>query len=238
MIDVPGIQRDLTIVQLSDMHLGPVFGTERLAAILAKVRGIAPDLLVLTGDILDADITMADARTYIDTLSTLKTRCGTLAVLGNQEGYVGIDEVSEMFRAAGIRLMRDTLVTLEDGVQIAGVDDYGAARDLSNRRRLNALLEERAVQRPLVLLAHDPTFFEDEADRGVLMQLSGHTHGGQVAPISLLARLKFKHISGLYRHNGSFIYVSNGLGTRGPLMRLLSRSEIVVIQLRGNRVRP
>jgi predicted MPP superfamily phosphohydrolase len=220
------------------MHLGPVFGAERLGTVMTTVRQIRPDLIVLSGDIIDGDISARYAEEYLDSLSTLRSRHGTIAVIGNHEEYFGINRISELYKTDGIQLMRDTLVTLGDEIEVAGVDDYGAARDLSNRRKLNNVIAGRASGLPLILLGHDPTFFEDEAERGVVLQLSGHTHGGQFVPLNILARLKFKHISGLSMHKRSYLYVSNGIGTRGPLMRLLARSEISVIQLRGPHNRP
>ena len=237
-IEIPGLTRNLTIVQLSDMHLGPVFGAERLGTVMTTVRQIRPDLIVLSGDIIDGDISARYAEEYLDSLSTLRSRHGTIAVIGNHEEYFGVNRISELYKTDSIQLMRDTLVTLGDEIEVAGVDDYGAARDLSNRRKLNNVIAGRASGLPLILLGHDPTFFEDEAERGVVLQLSGHTHGGQFVPLNILARLKFKHISGLSMHKRSYLYVSNGIGTRGPLMRLLARSEISVIQLRGPHNRP
>jgi predicted MPP superfamily phosphohydrolase len=237
-IEIPGLQRNLTIVQLNDLHLGPVFGVGRIGTIMTAVRRINPDLLALVGDIIDADIKAEQVKEYIDSISSFRGRWNTIAVLGNNEEYFGIDAIADLFRGAGIKLLRDTLITLNEEVQVAGVDDYGLARDLSNRRRLNAVIEGRQSKLPLVLLGHDPTFFEEEAETGVALQLAGHTHGGQVFPLQIFAKMKFNFVSGLYTLRNSSLYVSNGSGTKGPLLRLFARPEISVIDLRGTHNQP
>jgi len=227
----PG-NRPLRIVQVSDVHLGLLVGPRRLGTILARVREAEPDLLVATGDMLDA---VGD---HLEPLAAqwreINPRLGKFAITGNHEYYNGVPGAIAFLEGAGFRVLRDETVVLP-GVNLIG-KEYRAPRGLpgapSRLRPLTELVPEGAPGLFTLLLNHIPTGFEEEAaPLGVDLQLSGHTHDGQMFPFRWLVRLSFKHLAGLSRQGDSLLYVSRGTGTWGPPLRFLAPPEVTLIEL-------
>lgn len=210
-----------TVVQVSDLHLGVTVGMGRLRELVDKVNGLEPDLIVFTGDTMDPGFREEEAAVAL--LSGLKARMAKLAVLGNHETYHGVDEAKGLYDRCGIRLLRDEVVMLPNGVQVAGLDDL---RDTSVLSRLDKA-------KPSILLSHYPRVFDQAAERGVGLTLSGHTHGGQVFPFHVFVKWANKYLYGLYAKGESKLYVTSGAGSWGPPMRLGTRSELPRILLTG-----
>jgi predicted MPP superfamily phosphohydrolase len=166
----------------------------------------------------------------------LQGRDGVYFVTGNHDHFSGADAWTRQLEGLGITVLRNRRVRLERAgaaFELAGVDDFGSARRRQRAQRdLEDTLEGWDGACPLVLLAHDPRSFELAKERGVALQLSGHTHGGQLWPFNALVRLQTRFVAGVYRHGGSTLYVSRGTGFWGPPMRLLSPAEITEIVLR------
>jgi len=234
-----------SIVQLSDLHIGQFVQEPELAAAVALVRTARPDLIVLTGDLVDHDPRFAEwLGRFARRLEPL-ARHGVAAVSGNHDYYAGIEPVLTALRRGGARVLRNEALVLGDpgaGVALLGVDDVRAARipgehgpDLSRAvASLPALGGRAAPARdlPRVLLCHNPVYFE-EARGQVGLQLSGHTHGGQVNPLVRPADWVLRHgwIAGLYEAQGSSVYVNRGFGTAGPPARVGSPPEVTRIVL-------
>ena len=230
-VALPGLPRELdgfTVVQLSDLHLGVTVPLAKFARIVAQVSSLQPDLVVLTGDILDAGLNDEDGFARIG--SGLKARCGTLAVLGNHEFYHGTAASARAFSAMGARLLRDEIVALPGGLQVAGVDDLRTS-GLSSRD-VSEVLAKLDPSKPSLYLSHQPLYFEAAAKAGVGLMLSGHTHQGQIFPFGFIVRLVYPNFHGLYRQGASALYVTSGTGQWGPPMRLFTRAEIVRFTLR------
>ena len=212
-----------TLVQLTDVHIGPMLGREFAEGVVRQVNALAPDLIVITGDFVDGRL--SELRPHIEPFRDLRARDGVFSVTGNHEYYWDPEPWLDHIRSLGIRVLRNEHVTIADAFQLAGVDDSSAAEDLPRA------LAGRDPALPLVLLAHHPRTIVRAAPAGVDLQLSGHTHGGQLLPLGWLSRLFDPHISGLARFGTTWLYVSEGTGYWGPPMRVGTTQEITAITL-------
>jgi predicted MPP superfamily phosphohydrolase len=225
----PGVDR-LRVVQISDVHLGLIVREERLSLILEKVRAEAPDILVSTGDLVDGQID--DLTRVAGLLRGIEARYGKYAVTGNHEYYAGLEEALAITGLAGFRVLRDEAVTVAGMINIAGVDypsRQGTRRGAGADEK--ALLSGLPADRFTLLLKHAPHVGRGSPGRFDL-QLSGHTHMGQIFPFSLMTRIRYPRIAGYYGlENGSGLYVSRGSGTWGPPIRFLAPPEVTVVDL-------
>ncbi len=244
---LPGLSRafdGFSIVQLSDLHIGQFVHDAELAAAEELVRSTRADLIVLTGDLVDHDPRFAERLGRFARRLQPLARYGVAAISGNHDYYAGIEPVVDALRRGGARVLRNEAVVLGDaaaGVALLGVDDVRAPRfgehgpDVA--RAVDALprLGGRtapARDLPRVLLCHNPVYFE-AAQGHVGLQLSGHTHGGQVNPLVRPADWVLRHgwIAGLYEAQGSRLYVNRGFGTAGPPARVGAPPEVTRIVL-------
>jgi predicted MPP superfamily phosphohydrolase len=240
--DLPAPLAGLRIVQLSDLHVGLSMRAPKLRRMVERVNALEPDLIVITGDIFDYD------PAYIEEgcleLAKLAARHGVFAILGNHDVYTGADAVAAgIAQLTSIRLLRDDFALAfadPSGARlwIAGIDDPG--RDWTERDAEHPALERLAREMPReparILLAHRPSWFAQAADLGFPVVLSGHTHGGQIAPPGPfrhwnVARLIAHWTRGRFELDGSVLYVNRGLGVVGPPVRLNCSREIALLRL-------
>jgi predicted MPP superfamily phosphohydrolase len=212
-----------TIVQLTDVHIGTTIGREFAELLVQRVNELRPDLIVITGDLVDGRL--SELRPHIEPLRGLRARDGVYAVTGNHEYYWDVEPWLQHLRSLGIKLLRNEHVTVGDTLELAGVDDVSAHEDV------DAAVAGRRPELPMVLLAHHPRTITRAMAAGVDLQLSGHTHGGQMLPWGYLARLWDPKVSGLARFGRSWLYVSDGTGYWGPPLRVGTRCEISAITL-------
>lgn len=223
-----------TIIQISDLHIGSHMSSQRMKHIVASVNQLSPDLVVITGDLIDRDI--CRDQTVCPALAGIRSAHGVFAVSGNHEYYAGIETFEKLTKEAGIRVLNNEHVRIADGLQLAGIpDEESSSRFRRTGPDLKKALENADPALPVVLLKHRPTGLPGAAALGVDLQLSGHTHAGQIPPLDLIVLLLFKYPFGLHKLNNTWIYTSVGTGTWGPPMRFLSRSEIVRIRLSAYR---
>jgi hypothetical protein len=233
--------RGLRVVQLSDLHIGNGMTVARLEDLVRRANALAADLLVLTGDLFDADPAWVEPGCRA--LAALRARCGVFAVLGNHDHYTGADRVARGLEALApnVTLLRKDLVRLPlpAPLYLAGVDDPPAtlwtARDVEVPD-LEELARDLPADGPVLLLVHRPEVFRQAARLGFPLVLAGHTHGGQLAVPGLahrfnLARLMTRFDRGLFHENGSVLYVSRGAGVAGPGLRISSPREITTLTL-------
>ncbi len=223
--------KNLRIVQLSDLHLGVLAGKERLAKVLDKVAGLKPDIVVSTGDLVDGNMTAF--RDTAGLFGKLSPPLGKYAVLGNHEFYAGVEDSVHFLKQAGFRVLRGEGEVLAGLVNIVGVDDlvgrrYTGSREIEECKLLSLFSGESFT----VLLKHRPVVEPHSLGRFDL-QLSGHTHKGQIFPFQWIVKLFFPRYSGYYGlPGGSGLYVARGTGTWGPPVRFLVSPEVTVIDLR------
>jgi predicted MPP superfamily phosphohydrolase len=215
--------RPYTIVHLTDVHIGPLIGREFAETLVRRVNALSPDAIVITGDLVDGRL--EELREHIAPLRELHARDGVYAVTGNHEYYWNAPAWLAHLRSLGIRVLRNERVTLAGAIELAGTDDVGASEDVARA------VAGRDPALPLVLLAHRPRTVVRAAEAGVDVQLSGHTHGGQLLPWGWLARIWDPQVGGLGRFGPTWLYVSDGTGYWGPPLRVGTRCEIAAIEL-------
>jgi predicted MPP superfamily phosphohydrolase len=227
---LPKAASGYSIVQLTDVHVGPTIGREFIERVVAETNALAPDMIVITGDLVDG--TVDHLREHVAPLRGLKARDGVFFVTGNHEYYSGADAWIAHVESLGIRVLRNERVPIGDAFDLAGVDDASAHGMLPGHGAdVPRALAGRDPSRAVVLLAHQPKTFKDALRADVDLQISGHIHGGQVVPFNWLVRLDTPYVKGLYTVGKSAIYVSTGTGYWGPPMRVGSRAEITRIEL-------
>jgi predicted MPP superfamily phosphohydrolase len=232
--DLPRALEGFTIVQISDIHVGPTIKRNYVDAIVEAVNRLKPDLIAVTGDVVDGSVAQLSAHTQ--PLSRLSARHGAYLVTGNHEYYSGADAWIAEFERLGLRvLLNEHVVVNHDGAQavIAGVTDFSAGHydPAHNSDPAAALRGAPGDVLIKVLLAHQPRTAEAAADAGFTLQLSGHTHGGQFFPWNFFVRLQQPFTAGLARLNGLWVYTSRGTGYWGPPKRLGAPSEITRLKL-------
>jgi predicted MPP superfamily phosphohydrolase len=219
-----------SIVQLTDVHIGPTLGREFLEGVVRTANDLAPDMVVITGDLVDGSV--EELAHLVEPLSALKATDGVFFVTGNHEYYSGANEWIAHLRSLGIRVLRNERVAVRGAFELAGVDDESASRVLPGHGAdVAKAVSGRDARIPLVLLAHQPKTLHAARAAGVDLQISGHVHGGQLVPFNWLARLDQPVVSGLERVDRTWIYVSMGTGYWGPPMRVGSGAEVTRIEL-------
>jgi predicted MPP superfamily phosphohydrolase len=222
-----------TIVQLSDVHVGPTIGRPFIEAVVKQVNALEPDVVAITGDLVDGSVDQL--REAVAPLAELRAKHGVFFVTGNHEYYSGVHRWCRELSRLGIRVLRNERVSIGDesaSFDLAGVDDASAHRfGRGHGADLESALAGRDPERELVLLAHQPRQIHEASGLGVGLQLSGHTHGGQLWPWKYMVRLEQPVVSGLARVGRTQLYVSNGTGYWGPPMRLGAPAEITRITL-------
>lgn len=229
-IKVPELPVDsLKIVQLSDIHINKYTSREVVRKIFEKAAALNPDLIVITGDVIDYDINEGGKfRDY--GFELLKAPYGVFAVTGNHERR-RLNAYFEMFEKLGIKVLKNENVFIHDTINIAGIND----NDWRGADTIKTTLGQTVTGYPALFLSHRPETFGAAADSGInIIQLSGHTHAGQIPPIEIARRFFMQYNYGIYRKKDSVMYVSSGTRWWGPPMRFGNFGEIALISLEKN----
>ncbi|MDB5910107.1 MAG: serine/threonine protein phosphatase [Massilia sp.] len=231
---LPAAFHGYSIVQISDIHVGPTIKRGYLNAIVTKVNALRPDAIAITGDLVDGSVKRLALHTA--PLERLSARDGTFFVTGNHEYYSGATEWIAEMRRLGLTVLINQHVVRErggDALMIAGVPDFTAHHfDESHRSDPHAAAAGAPDNvKVRVLLAHQPRSAELAADAGFDLQLSGHTHGGQFFPWNLFVPLQQPYTAGLHRLRSLWVYTSRGTGYWGPPKRFGAPSEITLVRL-------
>ncbi len=228
-VNKPVQNKELTIVFASDIHLGNSIGKQRLQRYVKLINAQKPDLILLGGDLTDRSIGPLTEQKLYEELSQLKADKGVYGILGNHEHYSGHpDSLTRYFEHAGVRMLRDEVVLIDSSLYIIGRED----RTSNKRKPLKSLMAGLDSNLPSIVLDHQPNHLEEAADLNVDLQLSGHTHNGQVFPGNLIVKRLFENPYGYLLKLQTHVYVSSGLGIWGPLYRIGTRSELVTIRLK------
>ncbi|MGM9490456.1 metallophosphoesterase [Ideonella sp. YS5] len=231
---LPAALHGFTIVQITDLHVGPTVKRPYVQAIVDAVNRLDADAIAVTGDLVDGRV--ADLRADVQPLAGLRARHGSFFVAGNHEYYSGAEEWLAHLGQLGLRVLLNEHVTLDhEGARLvlAGVSDWSAHHFIATHRSdphaaLAGAPPEAALR---VLLAHQPRSAPAAADAGFDLQLSGHTHGGQFWPWNFFVPLQQPFTAGLHRLRNLWVYTSRGTGYWGPPLRLGAPSEITRLRL-------
>lgn len=214
------------LVQLSDLHLGGAYGPKFLGNLIQRVNNLEPDLIFFTGDLFDGG--QRNLRQMVGQLSQLETADGVIYISGNHDHYAGADTLEELIKKENVVVLNDRAVML-DGLEIIGLA-YHPSDGRYLRPEVENLMPDNGQVR--ILLKHIPTDIEYSKSLGADLQLSGHTHRGQMFPLGIITGFMFNPYNYGWRTEGNFsIYTSSGIGTWGPPLRPFNPSEIVVIDL-------
>lgn len=221
--------KPLRIVMVSDLHLGYTIGKKELRRWITLINNEKPDLILIAGDLVDSSLRPVLDEDMARELRTLSAPKGIYACMGNHE-YIGGGDVRKMeqfYKDSNIHLLRDTAVEVDSSFYIIGRDD----RTNGNRKELSELVANLDQSKPKILLDHQPYSLEQAEENGIDLQFSGHTHKGQIWPISLITKYLYEIDHGYLQKGNSHIYVSSGLGIWGGKFRIGTQSEFVVIDL-------
>ena len=227
---IPREAGPVRIVQITDVHLGMIVREGRLSKILDAVKKAEPDLLISTGDLVDAQINHLDGLTNL--LQEIRPKYGKFAITGNHEYFAGLQQSLDFTRRAGFTMLRGEGLTVGGLFNLAGVDDltgqgFGLFEGLSEKNLLASLPRDKFT----ILLKHRPIV--DKNSLGLFdLQISGHTHQGQIFPFRVFTRIFFSYVGGLFElPHQAILYVSRGSGTWGPPIRFLTPPEVTVFEL-------
>ncbi|SFB85911.1 metallophosphoesterase [Streptomyces aidingensis] len=215
------------IAVVSDIHLGPLMGESHCRRVVDAINRAQPDLITVVGDLVDGDV--EDLRPAAAPLADLRARQGAYFVTGNHEYFSGAEQWIDHVRELGLVPLENTRVEL-DAFDLAGVNDLEGEAD-GQGPDFEAALGDRDRQRASVLMSHQPVTIHDAVDYGVDLQLSGHTHGGQLWPGPYLAALANPTVAGLERYGDTQLYVTRGAGAWGPPVRVGADPDITVVTL-------
>ncbi len=225
--------KELDIVLVSDIHLGILTSKKHIQKRIDLINSLNPGIILLAGDILDEDLTPLIHLDLGSALNQLRAPLGVFGITGNHEFIGGVEPATEYLTNHGITLLRDTVVKINNSFYLAGREDRDISRFTGDTRLpLDELLKDIKDNLPVILMDHQPFDLGKSAAAGVSLQVSGHTHHGQIWPINYITKAIYEISRGYGNINGMHVYVSNGLGTWGPPIRIGTRPEIVFLQVR------
>jgi predicted MPP superfamily phosphohydrolase len=234
------IDTNLKIAVLSDIHLGQFTGPRYLKKLVAAANGQFPDIVLLLGDTIDSDYFFRDednVNKAAELLSSFNARLGTWAILGNHDYYVGAGRVKDFFSRAGVRLLVDEAADVDGMVTLVGRADRTAIRyDGTERLDISDIVSSSlpggvSITRPLIVMDHQPLGLDESMKYGADLQLSGHTHRGQIFPFNFIIASMYEKSYGLFKKGSTNYYISSGAGVWGPPVRTVGRPEIVIINI-------
>ena len=227
----PKISQDMTVAVLSDLHIHRVICPQKIKNIIAKTNAQNPDIILLDGDIIDDNPQKVAAITAL--LKDLKAKYGIYFVTGNHEFYAGYQATVNALQNLGFTLLENNSAVINN-IYLAGIPDTFTGEAYGKNADIKQAFNKAQNHQYKILMSHTPTDFKDS--NVFDLEISSHTHGGQIFPFHIFTKLHNKYLSGLYKmDNNAYIYVTNGAGQWGPQMRFLAPSEITIIKLTSNK---
>ena len=226
-------RKSLNIVVASDIHLGTIVGRHRIDRIVEAINSLHPDLVLLPGDIVDEDLSPVTRQNLGEALRNLDPPLGVYAVTGNHEYIGGVKQACDYLTSHGVVMLRDRAIRVGDSLYLVGREDRSISQFAGKRRLgLEELMSSVDRKCPVILMDHQPFRLEEAVAQGVDIQLSGHTHAGQLWPVNFIIDAIYEVGWGYKKLGTTHIYVSKGVGTWGPPVRIGNRPEIVNLRLR------
>jgi predicted MPP superfamily phosphohydrolase len=226
-------KKEFKVLMASDIHLGALMGERREKVLLNIVKKQSPDLVLICGDLIDSEIAPVLRKNLGRHIQEIEAPMGVYAVTGNHEYIGGIEKSLEYLKSINIRVLKDEVVTLPNGIQVVGRNDRSAGGFGANRQKpLAELLSGIDHNKPIIVMNHQPYSLGEAEKESVDLHLSGHTHNGQLWPLNYVTRAIFEVSWGYLKKGNSHFYVSSGFGTWGPSVRTGNRPEVVVFDLK------
>ena len=228
---------DLKILMASDIHLGALIGERQELKLVRIINEQNPDLVLLCGDLVDGDIGPVLRKKLGRHIQEIRTPLGVYAIPGNHEYIGGIQNTLPYLQSINIKVLRDEVVTLPDGIQLVGRDDHDSRRmgGPNNPHGLKELTKNLDHTKPIIVMNHQPFHLEEAVEVGADLHLSGHTHDGQMWPLNYLTNAIFELSWGLKQKGNTIFYVSSGFGSWGPPVRIGNTPEVVVFKIKFDR---
>ena len=229
-----GSLESLKVIMVSDIHLGIMVDNNRLTGMVDEINDLNPDIVLIPGDIIDSSIKPFVKENMSENFKRIKSKYGVYACLGNHDGMGSkVDDVVNNFEDAGITVLRDNSVLVDNSFYVIGREDSSLEQTIKVKRKdLSSLVEELDKSKLFLLMDHQPGNLSEPEKQGIDLQLSGHTHRGQIFPANIITNGIFEIDYGYLKKNNSQFIVSSGYGTWGPPIRIGSRCEIVEINLK------
>lgn len=226
---------DLKIALISDIHLGKIIGNNRLDSLVKEVNSLNPDIIIISGDLIDSYLDPVINEDMLPKLSNLRSTYGVFFSFGNHDIYTNkVEELTTLLQNQGVVVLRDQSTLINESFYLVGRNDIVSKRFNQERKDLNELLISLDSSKPIIVIDHNPNDLEESVKNNVDLQLSGHTHNGQLFPLNIIAKKAFALEYGHNKIEDTNIIVSSGYGTWGPTMRIGSQSEIVLITLKSS----
>ena len=236
VVEVPksaGGRRTLDIALVTDIHLGTIIKNSRLQTMVDMVNVLRPDVVLLAGDIVDEDLTPVIQNNLGELLRTIRSRYGTFAVTGNHEYIGGVEAACRYLSDHGVTVLRDRSVLVDNSFYLVGREDRSIGQFTGGRRLpLSSIMKDVDVKQPVIMMDHQPYHLAEATEHGIDLQVSGHTHHGQLWPFNFITSLIYEVSHGIRQIGNAHVYVSCGYGTWGPPVRVGMTPEVVHIQLR------
>ncbi len=224
--------KQLNIVLLSDLHLGTIIGPNKLTRIVNKINALNPDIVLFAGDVVDENIKPVIKKNMGKLLENIVSKYGTYAITGNHEFIGGVGPAVEYLEQHKVKYLRDTAMLIDSSFWLVGRNDKDMPRFTGkNRKGLDSIMAQVDKSYPVILMDHQPFHLEEAARNGVDIQFSGHTHNGQMFPFNYITQAIYHPDWGYRQIDNTQYYVSCGVGTWGPPVRIGNHPEIVNIKV-------
>lgn len=232
-IDKPSFKEPVNVIMVSDIHLGNIIKNKRLSNMIDEINSLNPDIVIIAGDIIDSDIKPFLNNNMGREFSKIKSTYGTYATLGNHDLMTKAEnQIAKILEENSVKVLRDESILINDSLYIIGRDDITINRFSENdRASLLDLTHNLDKSKALIVIDHNPKYINESLNANIDLQLSGHTHKGQIAPGNLVTNKMFEIDYGYLKKDNLNVVVSSGYGTWGPPIRIGSRSEIVQMNL-------
>ncbi|MCL5030039.1 MAG: metallophosphoesterase [Bacteroidetes bacterium] len=224
---------ELNAVMISDIHLSPINNGRHLRKIVQKINELNPDIILIAGDLVDDKAETLRNRDIGSSLLDLKSKFGTYAIIGNHEFINGVEGCEKYIRDFGITLLRDSSIKIDNSFFLVGRDDRAIKQfTKQDRKPLEELMKDVDKSLPIILMDHTPFGLDEAEKNNIDLQLSGHTHHGQMFPANLITKMVYELSWGYLKKGNTQYYVSCGAGTWGPPVKIGSPSEIVNLKIK------